>query len=289
MSQTNLQMNKWRKDMNRKFCCLQKLLEPERNKNKIVGFRRAPVILLMLGLSSSAVAQDIKLTLQDSPLTILKDSTTTKKIVGVPEKVPGAIILKIKRHAMTLIPNTFNTLKIELKHGSNVKETRTCYSAHSDKTPRCSFWSFIFDQTEADASNWKLRITNNSNHDVNGFNILKAVTDLNPFVSSDIQSSFRPDCSPRNLSLVGKATISSHTTVEKALQGILSRAGEIHIRAKWHTASLTPNLFDPLKVELLREGTVVATDEGYSIHSAQKEGSRSSSTRAQRLNWKVGS
>lgn len=237
------------------------------------SFLSITLMLLFLGITGSTKAQEVKLTLQDAPLTILKDSTTTKKINGVPDHVAGSILLKIKWHAMTLLPNTFNVLKIELMHGSNVKETQTCYSAHSDKTPRCSFWSFTVTQAEADAvGDWKLRVTNSSNNDVNGFNILKEVTDVNPFVSSDILSVFRPDCTPRRLLLTGgRTTISPYTTLEKSIEGIPSRAGEIYIKTKWHTTSLTPNLFHPLKVELMRDGNVVATEEGYSIHAGQKD------------------
>lgn len=43
----------------------------------------------------------------------------------------------------------------------------------------------------------------------------------------------------------------------------------MRIRAKWHTEALTPQ-FHPLKVEVLHNGSVVKTDEGYSIHSDQK-------------------
>jgi len=215
-------------------------------------------------------AQEIKLTLDDAPLTILKDSTVTKKIIGIPNNSPGHMVLEIKWHVMSLIP-TFNMLKIELLHGSAVMQTTVCYSAHTDKSPRCGYWSFSITETEADKSgDWKLRVSNNSQHDVNGFNIRKEATDLNPFVSSNIESYFVPDCSTKYLRLSGgDVAVSSHATVEKTLSGVLTRPGEMRIRAKWHTEALTPQ-FHPLKVEVLHNGSVVKTDEGYSIHADQR-------------------
>lgn len=67
-----------------------------------------------------------------------------------------------------------------------------------------------------------------------------------------------------------EVNIGPHSTVEKRFDGVTNVAGELHIRAKWHTGASIPNLFNKLKVEVLRDGNVVATDEGYSIHSDQK-------------------
>ena len=44
----------------------------------------------------------------------------------------------------------------------------------------------------------------------------------------------------------------------------------MHIRGKWHTAVATPNVFERLKVELLYNGSVVATAYGYSIHDKEE-------------------
>ncbi|MCA1626321.1 MAG: hypothetical protein LC778_21540, partial [Acidobacteria bacterium] len=222
--------------------------------------------------TGTVLAEKINLTLQDAPLTILKGGTATKKINGIPNNTPGFIGLDIKWHAMTFVPNVFNKLKIELLHGTRVLLTKECYSKHSDKEPKCYLPKSV-DQTEADAAgNWKLRVTNNSNEDVNGFNIVKEITDLNPFVTN-IVSTFEPDCSIRYLTLQGggKVEIAPHSTVERDLFGVLSRAGEVHIRAKWHTDTLGPNVFRALRVEVLRNGTVVKTDYGYSIHSDESD------------------
>jgi hypothetical protein len=244
------------------------------NLNSFVANGMIPglAVFAMLCVSiQGASAQDIKLTLQDAPLTILKDSTVTKRINGIPSNSPGNLVFEIKWHVMSLIPNTFNMLKIELLHGSAVLQTTVCYSGHTDKTPRCGYWSFHVTETEADKSgDWKLRVSNNSQHDVNGFNIRKEATDLNPFVSSGIESYFVPDCSTKYLYLTGGGVaVSSHSTVEKVLSGVLTRPGEMRIRAKWHTQALTPQ-FHTLKVEVLQNGSVVKTDEGYSIHADQR-------------------
>jgi hypothetical protein len=61
--------------------------------------------------------------------------------------------------------------------------------------------------------------------------------------------------------------IAPHSTVEGELFGTTNSPGELHIRAKWHIAVLTPKVFDRLKVEILYDGNVLATDYGYSIHS----------------------
>ena len=218
---------------------------------------------------ASASAQKISLTLQDAPLTILKSSSTSRKINSIPSGTPGMIELRIKWHVMTFVPNTFNRLKVELMHGTKILATDECYSIHAVPTPRCTIFKRI-DQSEASAAgDWKLRITNNSGHDVNGFNIRKESTDLNPLVPS-IVTTFEPDCSVRNLS-VSEFEVATNGTVRHAILGIPNMAGAVHIRAKWHTDVLTPNIFNPLSVSVLRDGTLVTSDYGHSIHSDSRE------------------
>ena len=221
--------------------------------------------------TAAAFAQEVNLTLQDAPLTVLKDSSVTKTINGIPADTPGRIELEIKWHAASFVPNTFNMLKVELMRGSNVVSTKFCYSVHSgsDKTPKCYVEKYV-NETEANASGaWKLRVSNNSDHDVNGFNIVKEATDLNPFVNN-VKSYFLPDCAERYLDFFGadEVNIVPNDIQEVEFLGVQRRAGEIHIRAKWHSQY---NLdFHKLKVQLLHNDSVVATDEGYSIHSDQK-------------------
>jgi len=223
---------------------------------------------------AAAAADKVKLTLQDAPLIILKDSSVTKKINGIPN-VAGSISLKIKWHVLSFIPNTFNKLKVELLHGSRVLATKECYSVHSEKTPKCTVTKAI-DDTEANASgDYKLRVTNNNNDDVNGFNILKEITDINPMVTN-IESTFERDCNIEYPSLRGNnITITGLSTVEIKLHipGLTKEGGELHIKAKWHGFMyFAPNItsFYPLKVEVLYNGSVVKSDAGYSIHANEK-------------------
>jgi hypothetical protein len=223
--------------------------------------------------SGVALAQGINLTLQDGPLTILKGNSVTKRINGIPQNTPGLIHLRIKWHAMTFIPNTFNKLKIELLHGSRVLDTNECYSVHADKNPLLECYvSEPVTQAEADASgDWKLRVTNNSDHDVNGFNILKEATDLNPAVTS-IVSTFESDCSTRYLSMPsGEVDLAPYSTAERRFFGITNQAGELRVKAKWHVAVVLPNVFNRLKIEVLDPNdNVVKTSYCYSIHSDQR-------------------
>ncbi len=221
----------------------------------------------------AASATNIVLNLENAPLKIDRNRSVVKRIIGIPKNAPGKLELTMKWHAKSLIPNTFNKLTIVLLHGSGAVETLSnCYSKHADKTPRCVLF-FQISQTEANrAGDWKLQITNNSDHDVDGFNIVKESSDLNPFVPN-IKSFFTPDCSARNLSLAASTglDVSKRSTAETTLFGVTSIAGEIQIRAKWHTDTLTSNIFHKLTVEVLYNGNVVASDEGYSIHSNQKD------------------
>lgn len=233
-----------------------------------IGGQSMLAIVLLCSWGESAFATKIKLTLQDAPLTISRDTTVTKKISGIPSDTPGKIHLDFKWHSMTLIPNTFNKLKIELLHGSNVLHTDTCLSIHALGLPRCGLYESV-NQAEADASgDWKLRISNSSSNDVNGFNILKEITELNPMlISISMDSSFEPDCSTRELS-ISEVALASHATIKRSLS-IPNMTGEIVIKAKWHVDVLAP-FFNPATVALLRDGQVVKTDNGYSIHSDQK-------------------
>ncbi len=230
------------------------------------------VALFASATPGTALASRINLTLQDAPLTVLKQNSLTKKINGIPLNTPGRIELDIKWHAMTLIPMVFTKLKVELLHGSSVLVTKECYSVHSPNTPRCELFAGV-DQAEASApGDWKLRVTNNSNHDANGFNILREATDLNPAVIAMIvpmASFFEADCSARSLRLFGATpiTIGPSATVESSFATYV--AGEVHIKAKWHTDTIIPNVFKPLKVEVLFNGTVIKSDFGYSIHAGK--------------------
>lgn len=232
------------------------------------------LFILLAVLCASVEAQPppkIKLTLQDAPLIVLKDSAVTKKLNGIPS-VAGTIDLKIKFHVLSFIPNTFHKVKVELLHGSQVLTTKDCYSVHSGKSPKCSITKAISSNEARDAGDYKLRVTNDNNDDIGGFNILKELTDVNPNVAN-IESTFERDCNVEYPRLTNDLSVSSNSTVETHL-AVFNSGGEgvLRLRAKWHGLSLNPNFssFYPLKVELLYDGRVVRSDEGYSIHSTEK-------------------
>lgn len=224
-------------------------------------------LIVYCGGSRTSSAQGIILNLEDAPLSVPKNYSKTKRIVGVPTNAPGILSLTVKWHAKSLIPNTFNKLTVVLLHGSRIVKTSDCYSDHSDKTPKCHITQSI-SQTEANlGGDWKLRVDNDSANDVDGFNILKESSDVNPFVR-DIKSTFSPDCGTSYLFMYPELSIGPRSTVEKAFTGVTNIQGKLQLRAKWHTSQTA---FQKLKVEVLRDGNVVATDEGYSIHSDQRD------------------
>lgn len=125
--------------------------------------------------------------------TITKGGTVSRKIFGIAQ-APGVLRLKAKWHAVSIIPNTFNALRIELlKPNGTVAKSGTYYSVHSNKTPK---FDFTYNISEADAAlsgSWSLRITNNSNDEVIGFNITKENGDINPLVPS-FNSTYNENC-----------------------------------------------------------------------------------------------
>jgi hypothetical protein len=201
-------------------------------------------------LTGAAFADDITLDMEGTTASIPKGNTVERKIFGVPAGIPGNLKLKMKWHAVNLIPNTFNRLKVEVMHGSAVLDSDNCYSIHSDKTPKCSF-NIGISQTEADKSGvWKLRVTNNSNDETIGFNITKENGDVNPFVPN-FRSVYTPDCpNTVNLDMEGTTlTLPKGNSAERKIYGIGKAAGVIKLRIKWHAVALLPT-FNALKIEL---------------------------------------
>lgn len=209
----------------------------------------APLAVLCF-LTGTALADDINLNMEGSTATIAKGNTVTRRITGIPAGIPGTLKLKLKWHAVTLIPNTFNPLKVSLKHGnSTVISETTCYSFHSTRTPKCSFDKNISD-TEANRSgDWVLTIVNNSNDEVIGFDIAKG-NDVNPLVPS-FRTIYSPDCPDTvNLNMEGTTlTLGKGNTQERKIFGIGKAAGVIRLRIKWHAVALLPT-FNRLKIDL---------------------------------------
>lgn len=227
------------------------------------------ITIILTVFAVAALADDIPLNMEGTTATIPKGNTVTRKIFGVP-KFGGTLKMRYKWHAVSIIPNSFNPLKIVIKHGSTVLNTKTsCYSTHSNKTPKCNL-DLNISQTEAEKSgNWTLEVTNNSGDEVIGFDIEKG-SDINPAVPN-FKSYYEPNCpDTQNLDLEGAdtTTITKGGTVTRKLFGISKDAGVLRLRAKWHAVHLIPNTFNSLKIELLKpDGTVAVSGNYFSFHS----------------------
>ena len=132
----------------------------------------------------------VTLDMEGSTLTLTKGSTQERRLYGIGAS-DGEVQLRMKWHAVNLIPNTFNPLKIEVMNGSTIVASSNCYSNHASgsRSPICNF---KFQSASRPTSGWKLRVTNNANDDAKEFNIRKE-GDPNPFVT-DFSSSFVPAC-----------------------------------------------------------------------------------------------
>lgn len=218
--------------------------------------------------SGAAMADAVNLNMEGTTATVPKGNTITRKIFNIPDGFPGTLNLKLKWHAVNIIPNTFNPLKIEIKHGNATLRTDNCYSIHSNKSDKCSF-AINVSETEADRDgNWTLVVTNNSNDEVIGFNIQKE-NDVNPLVPN-FKSTFTPNCPDTvNLDMEGTTlTLGKGNTQERRIFGIGRNAGTIRLRAKWHAVNIIPNTFNALKIEVLKpNGTIAESGTYYSIHS----------------------
>ncbi|HBE83052.1 MAG: hypothetical protein JNK51_13520 [Blastocatellia bacterium] len=235
-------------------------------------YRAIPAIVItMLVCFGSALADDIKLDMEGTTATIPKGNTVTRKIYGIPA-FSGSLKLKYKWHAVNIIPNTFNSLKVEVRKGSTVLSSKpSCYSTHSNKTPKCDI-TLNVTQAQAEASgNWTIVVTNNSNDEVIAFNIEKG-SDVNPMVPN-FKSVYTPNC-PNTVNLdlegAGTTTITKGSVVTRKVFGIGKSAGDLLLRGKWHAVNIVPNTFAPLKIELLKpNGSVAKTGTYYSFHSNQ--------------------
>lgn len=236
------------------------------NSVKRTAFTMVAVLTIFAGI---ALADDIKLDMEGTTATIPKGNTVTRKIYGIP-KFGGTLKMKYKWHAVSIIPNTFNALKIEIKHGSTSLSTKnSCYSTHSNKSPKCDLTLNVSNDEANDSGNWTITITNNSNDEVIGFNIEKG-GDINPAVST-FKSFYTPNC-PNTVNLdlegAGTTTITKGNAVTRKIYGVGRSAGVLRLKAKWHAVNIIPNTFNDLKIELLKpNGTVAKTGTYFSIHS----------------------
>lgn len=124
----------------------------------------------------------VNLDMEGTTLTLTKGGTQERKLYGIGQAA-GVLTMRAKWHAVSVVPNTFNPLKIELlKPNGSVALTGNYYSFHSNKSGKYNLTYNISASDAAQSGNWKLRITNNSDFDVIGFNIEKESGEINPLV-----------------------------------------------------------------------------------------------------------
>ena len=150
---------------------------------------------MILGIFTVATLADtINLDMEGSTATIPKGNTVERKLYNIPAGIPGDLRIKLKWHAVSIIPNTFNALKIELRRpNGTLAKSGTYYSIHSNKSPKFDITYNISVAEAALPGSWKLRITNNSGFEVVGFNIEKESGEINPLVGSFF-SSYKANC-----------------------------------------------------------------------------------------------
>lgn len=225
--------------------------------------------MVLTVFTATAFADDINLNMQGSDATIPKGNTVERNLYGIPNGIPGTIKLKLKWHAVNLVP-TFNVLRVQLKHGNTILQTSNCYSIHSNKTPKCNI-NVAVSQTEANKSGvWKLVATNNSGFEVIGFDVAKG-SDINPFVPN-FKSVYTPNCpSTVNLDMEGTTlTLGKGNTQERKLYGIGNAAGVLQLKAKWHAVNVLPT-YNTLNIQLLKpNGQVAKSGNYYSIHAPRR-------------------
>lgn len=125
--------------------------------------------------------------------TITKGGVVNRKLFGI-GKSAGVLRLRAKWHAVNVIPNTFNGMKIELlKPNGATASSGTYFSIHSNKSPKFDLTYNISAADAAMAGSWSIRITNNSNDETIGFNITKESGDINPLVPS-FSSTYKANC-----------------------------------------------------------------------------------------------
>lgn len=238
----------------------------------ILGNAKRIVLLMTIILTiftGIALADDVNIRMEGSTATIPKGNTVTRKIIGIP-KIEGTVKLKFKWHAVHIIPNTFNALKVVFKHGTTTLKTQnSCFSNHSNKTPKCNFDLNISRAEAEKTANWTLEVTNNSGEEVISFDIEKG-SDINPAVPN-FKSVYSPNCpNTKNLDMEGTtATITKGGTVTRKIYGISDAPGTLTLKLKWHAVHIVPNTFNQLKIDVYdTKGNRVSALSGnfYSFH-----------------------
>ena len=228
------------------------------------------VISLIVGIFAvTALADNINLDMQGTTATIPKGNTIDRRIYRIPNGIPGRLRLKLKWHAVNVLP-AYNRLRVRLMHGGRTIRTYNCYSIHSNRTPKCNY-SITISQTEANRTgSWRLRITNNSGYEVTGFNIEKG-SDINPLVPN-FRTTYTPNCpSTVNLDMEGTTlTLTKGSTQFRKIYGIGKTAGRLRLKVKWHAVNVLPT-YNRLRVQLLKpNGQIARSGNYYSYHARGK-------------------
>ena len=247
-------------------------------------YQKLQVLLLAITLISTiyageAFSEDKKLRINTPNYlrTVSAGNTKIFRFYGMPKGKPGQIRLRLKWHVDNLQP-MFNKLKVEVRHGENrVIRTKSCYSYHSNKNPKCVI-NITISQTEANRYNnnqtvdlWDLKVTNYSGFKVVGFDLEKG-RDVNPgvpgFVSVYRMAAATCFSVRKNIKLkYGPMNIPNGATRTREISGIGKFHGRLSFTAKWHAVHpLYP--YVRLRIKVIRpNGQTVMSKKYYSVHA----------------------
>lgn len=230
---------------------------------KCLGF----LLLMTFLLSGKATADTHDLFIEGGKFSIDSGGTIERFLSGMTGH-PGTIRFKAGFHVDSGL-GEFERLRIEIKKGSETVYSGSCFSIHapSDRTPKCNLTINVSSAVASIQSNYVIKVNNNSGKRIKDFAIRKLGFD--PLLP-DFQSTFTPDC-PNSINLDMEGTTLSLDKGDAAtrdISGVQRKEGLILLKAKWHTATIIPNVFVKLKIELLRpDGSVAKSGSFYSAHA----------------------
>src|SRR5829696_7193290 len=120
-------------------------------------------LILSAAIPAPSHADVIFIYLDGDPVKVPKGNTITRKFLRIPPGIPGTMVLRIKWHALNVVP-TYPPVRVELRHGTSVVlAARNCYSVHapSTQTPKCNYSINVTTAEASRAGDWSLVVTNN--------------------------------------------------------------------------------------------------------------------------------
>lgn len=224
-------------------------------------------LLIAICFGANVWADSHDLFIEGGKFSIDSGGTIERFLSGMTQN-QGRIRLKAGFHVDSGV-GEFEKLRIEIKKGSETVFNGSCYSIHApaDRTPKCDFTINISATIANIRENYVIKVNNNSGKRIKDFAIRKLGFD--PLLP-DFQSTFTPDCpNSVNLDMEGATfSLEKGDSETRDLTGVVRKEGKISIKAKWHTATLIPNVFVKLKIELLRpDGTVAKSGSFFSAHA----------------------